>query len=194
MIGKIDRILRRKLEVALIGTAAALLIFAFAWFSPSAKEISRLKSQIKSVDERIRFLKESVQIDDDERIKKLRNLIKKYDELKKEYDSSSKPVPLEPDLSGFVEELIEVGKNAQVEFIKVTSGRMRSNKFYQEIPVEVCVRGSFHQIERFMYGIEDMRRLLKVSTFRIESNEKKPPVITADILIRCCVRSVVDEK
>jgi len=194
MKGKISKVLMRKLEIAAMGIAVIVLIFAFSRFSPTARKVSSLQNEVKKMDEKIRFLKEGIQVKDESRMKQLRNLIREYNELKEMYDSSSNPVPLETDLSGFIDELIQVGKKAGVEFVRVTSGKLMGYQFYQEVPIEVSVRGSFVELEKFMFGIENMNRLVKVSTFNIESNEKKPPVITAEFLLKCCVRSTADGK
>jgi len=194
MKGKISKVLMRKLEIAAMGIAVIVLIFAFSRFSPTARKVSSLQNEVKKMDEKIRFLKEGIQVKDESRMEQLRNLIREYNELKEMYDSSSNPVPLETDLSGFINELIQVGKKAGVEFVRVTSGKLMGYQFYQEVPIEVSVRGSFVELEKFMFGIENMNRLVKVSTFNIESNEKKPPVITAEFLLKCCVRSTADGK
>jgi len=154
----------RKLEIAAMGIAVIVLIFAFSRFSPTARKVSSLQNEVKKMDEKIRFLKEGIQVKDESRMEQLRNLIREYNELKEMYDSSSNPVPLETDLSGFIDELIQVGKKAGVEFVRVTSGKLMGYQFYQEVPIEVSVRGSFVELEKFMFGIENMNRLVKVST------------------------------
>jgi len=194
MKSEINKVLRRKLEIVAVGVTVIVLVFLFTRFSPTARRVSLLKKQVGEMDEKIKSLRESIQIEDEERINEIKELISRYYELKKLYNSSGGSVPSEPDLSGFIDQLLDVGKRSGVEFVRITSNALKDYKFYREVPLEVEVKGSFNEIEGFMRGVENMRRLLKISVFRLESDEKKPPVISAEFLIRCCIRGDEGER
>jgi len=180
--------LKRKILIVIALVVSVMCLFLFYRYSPTARELRVILEKIKTLDGKLQTLQQSNELADRDMIERLRDMVSKYEELKKHYDLVVNPVPAESELGTLIGEIVEVARKSGSEVVRISSRETRVRGNYREIPLEITLRCSFKSLEEFVKGVETMDRLVKISLFQIESEETMPPVINADFIVTCCLR------
>jgi len=183
-----SRTLKRKILIVIALLVSVVCVFLFYMYSPTARELRVISKRINELDEKLQTLHHSSQFADREMIEKLRDMVAKYEELKRYYDSVVNPVQTESELGTLIGEIVDIARTSGSEVVRISSRDTRVRGNYREIPLEITLRCSFRSLEEFVKGVELMDRLVKISLFQIKSEETMPPVINADFVVTCCVR------
>jgi len=111
-------------------------------------------------------------------VEKARTLAKNYERLKARKDSLEaifreqlELLPEEEDLPGLLDEIIANGRRAGIEFLLFQPQPRVAKDFYDEVPIQVEVRGTYHQLGRFLTYLAYARRLLNVRNMTITREE-----------------------
>ncbi len=125
-------------------------------------------------------------------VEKARALAKSFEKLKARKDSLEavfreqlQLLPEEEDLPGLLDEIIANGRRAGVEFLLFQPQPRVAKDFYDEVPIQVEVRGTYHQLGRFLTYLAYARRLLNVRNMSItrENIPGSPYTIRAKFLV-----------
>ena len=173
----ISRIEKLKMPYRLLIYFGTLVLLAgiFIWlvFLPAKKEIRKTEQEIARLDRKLAQA----------RIR-ARNLKKFEAELKEvdaEFRQALRLLPNEKEIPALLRTITQLGADCNLTFVLFSPKKERAKEFYVEIPIEMEVRGRYHDAATFFYRIGKMDRIVKILDFSM-----KPIKKDSDILLTKC--------
>lgn len=79
-----------------------------------------------------------------------------------------KQLPTDTEVPGLLEDITEIGQNSGLNFDVISLAPEKKVKFYIELPINIQVKGSYHQLGEFVSGIAALPRIVTIHDFSIK--------------------------
>lgn len=145
------------LAVALL--LVPVLIFYFAFFSPTNDKLANLENQKTSLEQKLKRVK-----------KKARNKARLRQELNETiavFEETAKLLPKEQEIPQLLKDISALGRNAGLDFLAFKPGQDRPKDFYAEIPVNINVNGPYHNLGLFLDQVSKLDRIVTVDNIKM---------------------------
>lgn len=76
-------------------------------------------------------------------------------------------LPTEKEVPGLIEDISSIGRSAGLEIDSIALQPERKAQFYVELPIEVQVKGSYHQMGEFISGVAGVKRIVTLHDFSL---------------------------
>jgi len=147
---------------ALICVAAAILpavAFYFLAYSPKSEEIAKLEKQKVSLEKEIK------------KVKKIAAQIDKHRaemaETKELFAQASSLLPQKQEIPTLLTSISDHGTNSGLDFLSFSPKQEIPREFYAEIPVDIKVRGPYHNVGVFLDKISKLSRIVNVDNINM---------------------------
>ncbi len=160
-------------------TFFAVLVGAGFWFnfySPVSEDLDRLEKKHKSL------LKDLAQA---EKTKKTYEADRqKHAELSKSSSKQLQMLPPNAEMASFLNNLNAQAELVGLEILAVKPLDEEPARYYARIPVQLKLRGSFHQISKFFYLVGNLKRIINIEDINLGDGEMDDSgiVLTAEVL------------
>jgi len=173
----LDRILdlprQQKIGVVAGLVVAILLLDYFLFYSPRSDEISKLTQEVESQrNERDKKKKEAANIP------KLKEQMARLDGRLKE------AVAQLPDRKEIPDLLSSISNKVKESGLDILIFRPRAEniqEFYAEIPVDIVVRGGFHNVATFFDEVGRFNRLVNIANIELRNPKAKEDQVIMDV-------------
>jgi type IV pilus assembly protein PilO len=156
-----------------------LIIAALFWFqlySPAADELDSLTRKHASLQK---------DLGDAERTKKTYEVDRqKRDELSKTSSKQLQMLPPDTEMSSFLENLNAQAELVGLEILSVKPMAEEAARYYARIPVQLKLRGAFHQLSKFFYLVGNLDRIINIENINFGKGEMDDSgvILTAEVL------------
>ena len=164
----IDRIFElppRQRVLILVGSVALLIfLYAYLLYLPRNAAIAGKEKQ-----------RDSLRVDRDRKVAMVANLDRTRKEVARLDGDLRQAVAQLPDTKEIPELLSTVsslGRESGLEIIQFKQRPEQYQDFYAEVPVDILVRGAYHQVEAFFDKVSRMARIVNVTNVVIKSPAK----------------------
>ena len=164
----------RAQRLALYGGVLTLLVLLDAFFSlvPAVREIGDKRQRIAGLQkERVRL--ESA----DEDIEQSRNEVAEFEARFKEAVAE---LPEEKEIPNLLSAVSTLGREAGLEILVFRQGPERYRELYAEVPVEMAVRGGYHQVAVFFDKVRRLHRIVNIADISM----KDPQPVDGEIAVQ----------
>lgn len=183
-----DKVLARKISIALIVVAVLVIVFMFAEHSPGARRIRVLKNRCERLEEQTHLL---VTVDLPQKQGEM-SLASDVDTLWEKFRSPHEillnKIPIAAEQGDFLNTICQIAKADEFEIVSMKSGDIDICKGFSTIQILVDIRCRFEKLGEFLKSIEDMERLVRVDRFEIRSDEFRTGVVVASLVITGYIR------
>ncbi len=107
-------------------------------------------------------------------------LEKEKEKLQLRLDKHKEIFPSQQEIPRLLEKLSGIADESRVKIISIkpldkeASGGAEKDGVYQEIPIKIVAKSSYHQLGRFLQNLETGDRFMMVKDLKIRANENKP--------------------
>jgi type IV pilus assembly protein PilO len=142
-----------------------LVIFAGIHFYVSEhhnlleKEIQK-EAQLKQEYERKSF-----------QVANLAALRKQMEDVEGKFSELLGQLPTQKEVPGLLEDISDIGKAAGLQIEIIALEAERKDKFYIELPINIEVKGVYHQLGQFVSGVAAIERIVTLHDYKIEPTE-----------------------
>ncbi len=146
-----------------IYVGAIVLIVALSYFllfRPSFKTIKSLERQLVSVQAKLATAKKNA--------RELNDWRNKMKEKEAKYKTVMRALPEKGEIPSLLAGVAQAGKDAGLEFLLFKPGRESTKDFYAEIPVNISVSGSYHQVAVFFDKVSNLPRIVNIRDVNIK--------------------------
>jgi len=156
-----------------------VLVGAALWFylySPAAEELEKLEKSHTKLQK---------DLDDAERTKKTYEIDRqKRDELAKASGKQIQMLPPETEMSSFLDNLNSQAELVGLEILSVKPMEEEAARYYARIPVQLKLRGNFHQMSKFFYLVGNLDRIINIENIKLANGEMDDSemLLTAEVL------------
>ena len=155
--------LPRGQRFALFGLIYVLvgMMFAFTMYMPATGELDSLKTNKKNLQNQQRMVQKRVQDKD--------GFDQRLDDLTKDLKNALKELPNNREIPGLLKGISTLGKKVGLEMRRFTPMPEVVREYVAEVPVELEVEGSFHEVAMFFDRLAKMNRIVYVQDIEIGS-------------------------
>lgn len=166
--------LQRKHKIA--GAAALLILplilFFFVFYQPKSNEIKTLTQQKNTAAQELQKAKATAATIDRHRAEMAT--------IEEQFNETSALFPKEKEIPRLLTDISAEGQGAGLEFLTFKPLAAVPKDFYSEIPVDIQVRGPYHNLGSFLDQVSKLDRIVSVSNVKISAPQKKEGEILLD--------------
>lgn len=155
---------QHKLGICLAVWAVPIALFYFLYFSPKSEEIGGLEKKKAGLVADIRKVEAvAKQLDKHEAEMK---------ETERNFQAASLLLPQEKEIPSLLANISSQGTNAGLEILTFKPNREAPKEFYAEIPINIKVRGPYHNVGVFLDKVRKLPRLVSVHQVKMGGPKK----------------------
>lgn len=137
----------------------SLTVFFFV-IQPNSQKISALEKKIITSMEELNRVRKAA-----------RDLPKHEEELRKAqeiFDLTTILLPKSQEIPDLLRNISDIGKQSGLDFLSFTPGVETPKDFYAEIPIDIKIRGPYHNLGLFLDKISKLDRIVSVNNIKTE--------------------------
>lgn len=141
-----------------------LVIFYFFIYKPNTEKIEKLALQVKNSNEELKKVRKAA-----------RDLPKYQKELEltqSEFESTSVLLPKSQEIPNLLRNISDLGKGAGLDFLSFVPGPETPKDFYAEIPIDIKIKGPYHNLGAFLDTVSKLKRIVTVNNIKTENPEQ----------------------
>lgn len=151
----------RKIAVAVALPLLVLVIYYFFVVSPRITRTAQLETHIdEMLQERDRKTFEAAQMPERQ---------KEVDQLDNQLKLALTRLPDEKEIPELLSSISNLGRDSGLDILVFRQMPEGYQEFYAEVPVEMQVRGSYHQVAQFLDRVGKLDRIVNVSNIVVKS-------------------------
>lgn len=93
------------------------------------------------------------------------------EEMEKSFGALVRQLPSDTEVPGLLEDITHTGLGSGLEITSINLQPERTAEFYVELPIEIEVRGGFHDFGSFVSGVASLPRIVTLHDFDIVPSE-----------------------
>ena len=106
-------------------------------------------------------------------------------EIEERFSGLLKQLPKDSEVPGLLEDITQMGLNSGLEFESITLQPEVAQQFYVELPINIVVRGSYHDLATFVSSVAGLPRIVTLNDFVIEPiSVDSPDLLTMNIVAK----------
>ncbi|MFH1217713.1 MAG: type 4a pilus biogenesis protein PilO [Pseudomonadota bacterium] len=156
--------LPHKLGIALAAILVPCAAFYFLSYSPKTKEIAGLESKKAGLVAEVNKVEKAAKEIDKHRAEMA--------ETKLMFGEASRLLPQEQEIPSLLTSISDLGQNSGLDFLSFIPKAEIAKEFYAEIPVDIKVRGPYHNVGVFLDKVSDLSRIVTVSNITMGGAKK----------------------
>ncbi|MGE0680983.1 MAG: type 4a pilus biogenesis protein PilO [Candidatus Binatia bacterium] len=171
----VDRILSLPFNQRLLvysGSAILLILFyAFVFYLPRSAQISEKQENIRSLEGEKAKLQAL--------LKDRANTKTEIQKVEEQFNRAKAQLPEEKEIPELLRQVSNLGRDSGLDVVLFRQKSEVFQDLYAEVPVEMSVRGSYHQIALFFDKVRRLDRIVNVS----DTNIKNPQLVGGQMQI-----------
>jgi type IV pilus assembly protein PilO len=159
--------LERKVKIllAVLIFLLPVVLFYFLFFSPKQDKLKGLEKQKTTLTIEVKKAKAAA-----------RNLKKYQDEVAEariRFAQTAIVLPKKKEIPNLLRNISDLGKGAGLDFLSFKPGSEIPKDFYSEIPVDISIRGPYHNMGYFLDQVSKLDRIVTVNNIKMGSPKKE---------------------
>lgn len=94
-------------------------------------------------------------------------------EMEKTFGALLKQLPAGTEVPGLLEDITNTGLGSGLDIDSIRPKPEISKEFYVELPIDITVKGNYHDLAAFVSGVAGLPRIVTLHDFKIDSSKKK---------------------
>lgn len=159
--------LDRKVK-ALIAIAAILVpvaLFYFLLYQPANDRIAALDKQVASMRQELQRAQKAA--------RDLPRYEKEMAETQERFEDTSVLLPRDKEIPALLRNISDLGKSAGLDFLSFKPDKEIPKEFYAEIPVNISIRGPYHNMGFFLDKVSKLKRIVTVNNIKMGSPKQE---------------------
>lgn len=156
------------LITGLLGAGALYVFFATAYvpvnYPVNAEKIKGIKADFEKKSNDLARARQSVA--------DLPRFQAEYAALHERFEMAAELLPVEKEMPGILRRITLSGQQCGVEFESFRPDAEVVKDHYLEIPIQLDVRGDYHEVGQFLAELSNMQRIMKISNLQVLANPK----------------------
>src|SRR5690606_14601175 len=144
---------------------AALVLGGVYWFDIKDRQLQLESIQAKEVDLTRQYESKAFQVSN------LPAYKLQMVEMEESFGALLKQLPTDTEVPGLLEDISATGTGTGLEIQSITLRPEVSREFYVELPLEIKVRGGYHELATFVSGVAGLPRIVTLHDFNIASGK-----------------------
>lgn len=172
--------LDRKIKIFIVIAAVLvpIVLFYLLVYKPGSDRIEVLNNQIASMKNELQRAKKAA--------RELPKYEKEMAETKARFEATSVLLPRDKEIPALLRNISDLGKGAGLDFLSFKPGKETPRDFYAEIPIDISIRGPYHNMGFFLDQVSKLDRIVTVNNIKMGS----PKQVDGEMLLKSNCRLV----
>lgn len=162
-IGKLSKLYRILISVGVILVMTGPLIY-FSYL-PKMKKIDQLNQKVSELEQNLRVLRAKA--------RRLAALQKEVKEAEIEFKIVMRALPEKQEIPNLLASISRSGQDSGLEFLLFQPTKENNQGFYAEIPVDIKVTGSYHNVAAFFDKVAKLSRIVNIDKINLTAQKEK---------------------
>lgn len=141
--------------ILLLLILAPIALFFFLLYQPSSEKMAKLDATRTKLHQEIQDLKQK------ERDKP--KLLAEVAKVEDEFEQTAEMLPKDKEIPKLLKDISALGRNAGLDFLTFVPRPVTPKDFYDEIPVDINIRGPYHSVGFFFDQVSKLDRIVSVT-------------------------------
>ena len=150
-----------KLGIILAAVAVPVALFFFLLYKPGMDKITNLNKKIVSARTDLNKARKAA--------RELPKYKAEIEKTRKEFEKVSVVLPKTREIPDLLRNISDLGKGAGLDFLSFKPGAEEPKDFYAEIPVDIAIRGPYHNMGFFLDQVSKLDRIVVVNNIKMAS-------------------------
>jgi type IV pilus assembly protein PilO len=157
-------------------TVFVMVVLWFVWLSPTATALmdARAKEEQLREDYRVK-LGRAINLD---------VLKRQLEQVQKYVETLEKQLPNKAEMDALLSDINQAGLGRSLQFELFRPGQVRLSDYYAELPIEVRVTGSYHDIGQFAADIAALSRIVTLNNISLTPAKDKDGVLSMECVAK----------
>ncbi len=142
-----------------------VVLFYFVWFQPQNDKHTLLIQQKESLAKELKGAKARAANHD--------KLLAELEETEARFNKTAVLLPKEKEIPSLLTNISALGRQSGLDFLTFRPGADIPKDFYSEIPIDIKVRGPYHNMGVFLDEISKLNRIVTVSNIDMGGPKKE---------------------
>ncbi len=165
----------QKIILSVVLAGGVLGVFFFTHFLPfgypnQSEELSALKADYEQKSAELARARTTVA--------DLPRFEAEYEQLHERWSMAAELLPADRELPTLLRRITLSAQQTGCEFMSFKPSPAQAQQYYTQMPMQISVRGGYHQIGSFLAELANMRRIITVSGVHLTPNTKGDPELT----------------
>ena len=138
---------------------AIIAIFVFLLYKPKLAQISALKKQLKTLEQKLVVAKKNAA--------DLKKFQKKMQEAEVQFKTAMRALPEKEEIPSLLTSISRSGLDVGLEFLLYEPKSEVRKEFYAEIPVAMKVKGGYHDLAVFFDKVARLSRIVNIKNIEM---------------------------
>ncbi len=154
-------------RIIIFSVTMLLLIGASVWFLfwPKYEKIETLEKQLATVQQQLAKAKKNA--------RELNDWRSKMKKKEAQYKTVMRALPEKEEIPSLLAGISQAGKDAGLEFLLFKPKPESPKDFYAEIPVDINVGGTYHQVAVFFDKVANLPRIVNIRNIKMAPQSQK---------------------
>ncbi len=156
--------------LALIAVLAILFgLFYYFFYLPRLHEVANLKRQCRELDQQIALKKRQV--------RDIEQFRREFKALLRDYELSLRQLPDKEMIDKILMDIAKFERKENLESVLFKPKNEIKKSFYAVVPMQIKIRGTYHQIGKFFEDIAELPRVVNVKAFKFANPKDEGGVV-----------------
>ncbi len=153
-------------KTAVIGLGCVIILGLGWYFDTSDQRLLLEQAEAKEIT-----LKQDIEAKQS-KVVNLAALKEQLQDIQQSFGDMLKRLPNKTEVAALLVDISQQGLGAGLEFELFKPGSEQPAEFYVELPINIRVTGSYHQLGQFVSGVADLPRIVTQHDIKIKAKEK----------------------
>jgi len=153
-----------------------IALFYFVLFQANADEMAKLNVQVNNASEELKKMKKIAS--------DLPRYKKELEDVQEKFEATSILLPKGQEIPNLLRNISDLGRNAGLDFISFTPGAEIPKDFYAEIPIDIKIKGPYHNLGLFLDKVSKLDRIVTVNNIKTDKVNQEQSEILLDSTCR----------
>ncbi|MBF8268921.1 MAG: pilus assembly protein PilO [Gammaproteobacteria bacterium] len=149
--------------------AAFAVVFILILFGGYKLDISKQLEEITKLESKEQELKNTYETKQ-KKVANLDKLKEQMKEMEQSFGDMLRQLPNRTEVDALIVDISQEGLSAGLEFDLFKPGGEQPSEFYAELPINISVKGEYHQLGEFVSGIAALPRIVTIHNITISKS------------------------
>ncbi len=156
---------KAKIGIVLAALIVPVALFYFLVYKPGEDKITALNKQIVSARTDLNKARKAA--------RELPKYKAEIEKTRKEFEIAAVVLPKTREIPNLLRNISDLGKGAGLDFLSFKPGAEALKDFYAEIPVDIAIRGPYHNMGFFLDQVSKLNRIVVVNNIKMASPKQE---------------------
>ncbi|MFQ5659377.1 MAG: type 4a pilus biogenesis protein PilO [Gammaproteobacteria bacterium] len=175
------------IQLVAIAIACAAILYG-GWYLDISKQRESLAAEVSKEKE----LHNAFELKQ-RKAANLKALKEQMKEMEQSFGDMIRQLPNKTEVAGLIVDISQTGLAAGLEFDLFQPQKEKQSEFYSELPINISVKGTYHQLGDFISGIASLPRIVTTHDISIKRGGKNTDLLTMTAIAKT-YRAIEEEE